>query len=311
MPTHEPDRGHAGRPGQADPARAPRLRREHPDRGSACRRSASTSPAGDGVLGWLHSVARSHVEVALAHPVRLIANALGPPPPDVIDQAHEHGLIVAALAGRADARPQPGRRRRRHRGGAGLRGRRAHRRDRQHGADPGDRRRGRRSVPVLAAGGIGCGRQIAAALALGARGVWMGSMLAHHGGVRSQPSPALREALLAAGSSRHGASADLLRQAGPAAAQPVDRGVERAGGARRRCRCRCRTCWSPEAHSRLMRVRRPDRGADAGRPDRGPDERGPPGRRGDGRPGGRGRRDPDPAGQAGLRSSRAAPRPGR
>ena len=30
-------------------------------------------------------------------------------------------------------------------------------------------------VPVLAAGGIGCGRQIAAALALGAAGVWMGS----------------------------------------------------------------------------------------------------------------------------------------
>ena len=31
--------------------------------------------AGDGVLGWLHSVARQHVEVALAHPARLIAAA--------------------------------------------------------------------------------------------------------------------------------------------------------------------------------------------------------------------------------------------
>ncbi|HXL17464.1 MAG TPA: nitronate monooxygenase, partial [Streptosporangiaceae bacterium] len=31
----------------------------------------------DGVLGWLHSVARAHVEVALDHPVALIANALG------------------------------------------------------------------------------------------------------------------------------------------------------------------------------------------------------------------------------------------
>ena len=30
-------------------------------------------------------------------------------------------------------------------------------------------------VPVLGAGGIGCGRQVAAALALGASGVWMGS----------------------------------------------------------------------------------------------------------------------------------------
>lgn len=36
-----------------------------------------------GVLGWLHSVARSHVEVALAHPIKLIANALGSPPRDV------------------------------------------------------------------------------------------------------------------------------------------------------------------------------------------------------------------------------------
>ena len=38
------------------------------------------SPASEGVLGWLHSVARQQVDVALAHPARLIANALGPPP---------------------------------------------------------------------------------------------------------------------------------------------------------------------------------------------------------------------------------------
>src|SRR5579859_291925 len=36
--------------------------------------------ARDGVLGWLHSVARAQVEAALSHPVRLIANALGSPP---------------------------------------------------------------------------------------------------------------------------------------------------------------------------------------------------------------------------------------
>ena len=54
-----------------------------------------------GVLGWLHSVARSHVEVALRHPIKLIANALGSPPKDVIDQAHEAGVPVAALAGSA------------------------------------------------------------------------------------------------------------------------------------------------------------------------------------------------------------------
>ena len=57
---------------------------------------------GDGVLGWLHSVARKHVVVALAHPARLIANALGSPPPDVIASAHERGMLVAALAGKAE-----------------------------------------------------------------------------------------------------------------------------------------------------------------------------------------------------------------
>lgn len=55
-----------------------------------------------GVLGWLHSVARSHVEVALRHPIKLIANALGSPPVDVIEQAHAHGVPVAALAGKAE-----------------------------------------------------------------------------------------------------------------------------------------------------------------------------------------------------------------
>src|ERR1022692_1428277 len=63
-------------------------------------------PAGeqtrDGGLGWLHSVARAHVEVSLAHPVRLIANALGSPPDDVIASAHDRGILVAALAGRAE-----------------------------------------------------------------------------------------------------------------------------------------------------------------------------------------------------------------
>ena len=55
----------------------------------------------EGVLGWLHSVARSHVDVALKHRPVLIANALGSPPVDVIEKAHEHGVQVAALAGAA------------------------------------------------------------------------------------------------------------------------------------------------------------------------------------------------------------------
>ena len=39
---------------------------------------------------------------ALAHDIALLANALGPPPKDVVDAAHDHGVTVAALVGRPD-----------------------------------------------------------------------------------------------------------------------------------------------------------------------------------------------------------------
>jgi len=137
-------------------------------------------PAGeqarDGVLGWLHSVARAHVDVALAHPVKLIANALGSPPEDVIASAHDQGMLVAALAGRAEhARRHVDR-------GVDIVVAQGY----EAGGHTGeiasmvlvpevvDAVGGQ--VPVLAAGGIGCGRQVAAALALGAVGVWMGSL---------------------------------------------------------------------------------------------------------------------------------------
>jgi NAD(P)H-dependent flavin oxidoreductase YrpB (nitropropane dioxygenase family) len=129
----------------------------------------------EGVLGWLHSVARSHVEVALRHPIKLIANALGSPPKDVIDQSHEAGVPVAALAGSAKHAQ-------RHvENGVDIVVAQGH----EAGGHTGeigsmvlwpeivDAVAGK--APVLAAGGIGTGRQVAAALALGAQGVWMGS----------------------------------------------------------------------------------------------------------------------------------------
>src|ERR1700733_5108095 len=39
------------------------------------------------------------LEVAFAHDIRLIASALGPPPADLVERAHGHDVLVAALAG--------------------------------------------------------------------------------------------------------------------------------------------------------------------------------------------------------------------
>jgi NAD(P)H-dependent flavin oxidoreductase YrpB (nitropropane dioxygenase family) len=155
-----------------------------------------------GVLGWLHSVARSHVDVALSHRISLIANALGSPPPDVTARAHEHGVPVAALAGKAEHAA-------RHVAeGVDIVVAQGYEAGGHTGEIAtmvlvpevvdavGDR------VPVLAAGGIGSGRQVAAALALGAVGVWMGSYwLTTEEYQLTMGSSALHPALLAAGSS--------------------------------------------------------------------------------------------------------------
>ncbi len=130
----------------------------------------------DGVLGWLHSVARSHVDIALEHPIKLIANALGSPPDDVIERVHKHGVKVAALAGKAAHAERHVTR------GVDIVVAQGHEAGGHTGEIAsmvlwpeivdavGDK------AYVLGAGGIGSGRQIAAALALGVDGVWMGSM---------------------------------------------------------------------------------------------------------------------------------------
>jgi NAD(P)H-dependent flavin oxidoreductase YrpB (nitropropane dioxygenase family) len=158
--------------------------------------------AADGVLGWLHSVARQQVEVALTHPARLIANALGPPPPDVISSAHERGMLVAALAGTAEhARRQVA-------SGVDIvvaQGYEAGGHTGEIGSMvliPEVVDAVGQHTPVLGAGGIGCGRQIAAALALGAEGVWMGSAwLATEEYATTTGAPAVTDAVLKATSS--------------------------------------------------------------------------------------------------------------
>jgi NAD(P)H-dependent flavin oxidoreductase YrpB (nitropropane dioxygenase family) len=130
----------------------------------------------EGVLGWLHSVARSHVDVALQHRPVLIANALGSPPVDVIEKAHAHGVKVAALAGASkhalshvangvDIIVAQGYEAGGHTGEVASM---VLQPDIVDAVGP--------DVPVLGAGGIGSGRQIAASLALGSQGVWTGSI---------------------------------------------------------------------------------------------------------------------------------------
>ena len=82
-------------------------------------------------------------------------------------------------------------------------------------------------VPVLAAGGIGGGRQMAAALALGAEGVWCGSVWLTTD--EAETHPLVKEKFLAATSSDTAALAQPHRQAGPPAALRVDRRVGVAG----------------------------------------------------------------------------------
>src|SRR5688500_1441105 len=53
------------------------------------------------ITGWMEQVARGQLDVAFDYPIRLLANALGSPPADVVARAHERGVLVAALAGSA------------------------------------------------------------------------------------------------------------------------------------------------------------------------------------------------------------------
>ena len=115
------------------------------------------------------------LEIALAHRPSLVVNALGPPPAHMIERAKQEGRLVGALAGKAQHAE-------RHVNvgvdviiaqGAEAGG---------HTGEIGSMvlipeiADAVAPVPVLGAGGIGRGRQMAAAMALGAAGVWCGSV---------------------------------------------------------------------------------------------------------------------------------------
>lgn len=117
------------------------------------------------------------LDVAFKHPIKLIVNALGKPPPEMIALGRKHGVPVGALAGAkehavrlADAGcdvivAQGG----------------------EAGGHCGEvstlvlipevvRALKGRDIPVLAAGGIMTGSQMVACMAMGAAGAWTGSV---------------------------------------------------------------------------------------------------------------------------------------
>ncbi|WP_108811498.1 nitronate monooxygenase [Sphingorhabdus sp. Alg231-15] len=139
------------------------------------------------------------LEVAFRHPIKLIANALGIPPQVMTDMGRQHGVPVAALIGTkehamsqvavgVDILIAVGGEAGGHTGDVAtmvlipevcnaLR-------------DMGD------DTPVLAAGGIATGSQMAAAMAMGASGVWCGSVWLTT--AEAETNPVVKEKMLSA-----------------------------------------------------------------------------------------------------------------
>jgi NAD(P)H-dependent flavin oxidoreductase YrpB (nitropropane dioxygenase family) len=149
---------------------------------------ASISPSGAGSL----------LDAAFSHPIALIASALGTPPPELVTRGKSGGVVVAALVG------QPKHAERQLAAGVDLLI--------AQGTEAGGHTGTIATMvltpeivaladgrPVLAAGGIASGAQMAAALALGAAGVWCGSVwLSSHEDVAIA---AIKDKFLAAASS--------------------------------------------------------------------------------------------------------------
>jgi NAD(P)H-dependent flavin oxidoreductase YrpB (nitropropane dioxygenase family) len=147
---------------------------------------------------WIGDRPWKLLAIALEHPnVKLYVNALGTPPKDILENCHAHGVRVAAMAGKVKHAVK-------HKNAGcdfviavGY----------EAGGHTGDISTmvltpqvvdAVAPMPVLAAGGIADGRQIAAAMCLGAQGVWTGSVwLATK---ESELFPAMREKVIASSS---------------------------------------------------------------------------------------------------------------
>lgn len=128
------------------------------------------------ILGWTLQTVMPCIEEALTRPnCKLIANALGTPPDHIIKMVKDSGRLIGALCGKRKQAIQ-------HKdagldfvvaqGGEGG----------GHTGEVGsivlwpDIIDAVAPLPVLAAGGIGNGRQMLAAMSMGAAGVWTGSV---------------------------------------------------------------------------------------------------------------------------------------
>ena len=144
------------------------------------------------------STAAPQLEIALAHKPSLIVNALGPPPQFMIEKTKEAGKKVGALAGKAQHAQ-------RHvNAGVDIIIAQGY----EAGGHTGEIGTmvlipeivdAVGNVPVLGAGGIGGGRQMAAAMALGAQGVWCGSVWLTT--EEAETHPVVKEKMLTATSS--------------------------------------------------------------------------------------------------------------
>ncbi len=139
------------------------------------------------------------IDVAFSHPIKLIANALGVPPRYMLDMAKERGVVAAALIGAKEHAVKQVE--------AGVELLIA------AGTEAGGHC-GEVSTmvlvpevidaikdygtPVLAAGGIITGRQMAACMAMGAAGVWTGSVWLTT--TEAETSPVIKEKYVAASS---------------------------------------------------------------------------------------------------------------
>jgi NAD(P)H-dependent flavin oxidoreductase YrpB (nitropropane dioxygenase family) len=130
--------------------------------------------------------AKALLDVAFSHPIKIIANALGVPPDWMVQMGKDNNVKVAALLGTAQHAINQVK--------AGSVSTMVLIPEVHQAIQPyGD-------VPILAAGGIATGRQMAAAMSMGASGAWCGSVWLTT--AESEVPPVIKEKMVAATSSQ-------------------------------------------------------------------------------------------------------------